>query len=144
MSLVSKYVELRKKAMAGIHPVLGISRKSAFWILLIILVMPSGFFVLMSYLQLGEILNAIENPQPLENRGVSLDDVPSGTDPAIFEVWTRGTLELDTILLRHERSQTLLAARTWLRFMSLILWRNSDCHWGGVYFRAHNGPKGRS
>ncbi len=130
--------------MAGTHPVLGISRKSAFWILLIILVMPSGFFVLMSYLQLGEILNAIENPQPLENRGVSLDDVPSGTDPAIFEVWTRGTLELDTILLRHERSQTLLAARTWLRFMSLILWRNSDCHWGGVYFRAHNGPKGRS
>lgn len=93
------------------NSILGLKSKSIFFILLLILLIPSGFFIKMSYSQLNEILININQTPKLE--------VPKLFLKGDFEIH-KVALEHDVMSYRHQRAKVLLATRTWMRFMSLI------------------------
>ncbi len=83
--------------------------------LLLLLLLPSGLFLLMSYLQLNRVLADIH--QRPESQAQKYFSQPAALFSA--EVATIA-LEVDVIAHRHQRSTALLATRTWMRFMGLM------------------------
>ncbi len=99
-----------------------------FGFLLLILVIPSGIFIYMSYQELGKELSVIaENGTSLATLQTTLkstqfvkehaNDLP---DLSRYLIQAQIVLESDVMTLRQERAAASLATRTWMRFMSLI------------------------
>lgn len=100
-----------KAYMFGLPPAV------VFLLLFTVVAAPSAFFLWASYDQLGAILEHIGAPSdsPLPDAFTDPDVPPAaiGTHAAVF-------LEYQVMKARQHRASTLLATRTWMRFMSLI------------------------
>lgn len=96
-----------------------------FWLMLAVVLVPSGIFVWLSYVQLGKNLKQITDP--IESKTVSvleqagdLGNLADENARLEFLSKARVALERDVVLHRHSRSSSALLTRTWMRFMSLI------------------------
>ncbi|MEH6446347.1 MAG: hypothetical protein V7784_20825 [Oceanospirillaceae bacterium] len=98
-----------------------------FFLLLILLVLPSSYFIFESYNKLDEILTTIEGR--VNEGDIKLNNFDSKLIKSInnneqefkdLDLLTRVLLEHDVMMIRHERSKTAIATRTWLRFMSML------------------------
>ena len=96
--------------------------RSLIWVLFVVLLVPSAFFVSLSYLQLNEILQDIKNKPQLFSGQLLADVAPNDKSfsPDAFIARAKVALEIDVMAHRAQRSSALLSTRTWLRFMSLI------------------------
>ena len=90
-----------------------------FWIIMLVMLAPSAYFIVGSFIELDEILATINNQPTTHTLSQVIEGSANLDDAEMLEVRGKLALELDTILHRHQRSQAQLASRTWLRFMSL-------------------------
>lgn len=83
--------------------------------LLAVLLLPSAFFIGVSYVQLNQVLVTINKPMESKAAELLASTAADGKIDiaAVF-------LERDVMAYRHQRTTALLATRTWMRFMSLI------------------------
>ena len=86
-----------------------------FILLLALLIMPSLFFVVRSYSQVGDVLATINTPLTLQTEAL-LDSSREMTSSERASL----VLEHDVITHRHQRATAFIATRTWMRFMSLM------------------------
>ena len=90
--------------------------KAAFWLTYILIILTTAAFVVSSYIGMNEILADIRSANSAKTASV-IDILSVG--PAQSQdllAWT--ALEYDTLENRQSRANSLLATRTWLRFMN--------------------------
>jgi len=99
------------------NKIFGIHAGVVFFILLAVLVVPSGWFVYKSFGKLDQILLTIaETPVSETDKLLQLP----ATANKVFETRSIVALERDVIRNRLHVTRVALATRTWMRFMSLI------------------------
>ena len=103
----------------------GVRTPILFWLMFAVVLVPTGIFIWLSYIQLGNNLTQIVETIPSETktlleRASGLTDLPDENARAEFLAKARVSLERDVVLYRHSRSSSALLTRTWMRFMSLI------------------------
>jgi hypothetical protein len=96
--------------------VFGVKPQIVFLVIVLILLIPSGFFTLKSFNQLEDVLGIIETPVS----AVAVPIIEKDEDPEVWKSRVLAELEKHVIGQRHAQVRAMLATRTWLRFMSLI------------------------
>ena len=99
------------------HKIFGVPAWCVFWVLFLVLVIPSGVFIYTSFGKLDEILQSVST-RPASETDRLLKMPPS--DDGAFEKRAIVALERDVMVFRQHRAAAALATRTWMRFMSLI------------------------
>lgn len=99
------------------HRIFGVPAWGVFWVLFLVLVVPSGGFIYESFGKLDEILQSVST-RPASETDRLLQMPPS--DDGAFEKRAIVALERDVMVYRQHRAAAALATRTWMRFMSLI------------------------
>lgn len=99
--------------------IFGLPAPAVFWILLVILVLPSAFFLGNSFFKLDDVLESIRAIPHSATKDI-LSERSKPFDREAFRARAVIALERDVMTVRHQRSSAALATRTWLRFMSLI------------------------
>ena len=104
-----------------------ISSWIVFWIVFGVIIVPSIFFIILSFVNLQDIQKSIRDTQDLPNfhtaRLISANsnfEITPINTIKYFEIQTRAMLELDVMSLRHNQVSAALRTRTWMRFMSLM------------------------
>lgn len=94
-------------------------KKPVLWLVVAVLLVPSGFFIVTSFFQLQSVLSSINRAPSIYTAEFLANTPTADFDADAYEVRGRVSLDLDNLLHRHQRSQAQLASRTWLRFMSM-------------------------
>ena len=97
--------------------IMGIRSSVIFWAVFVSVVLPSAWFIYISYSGLNEIISSL-------NSAYSKTTIPylaqhsEQRDTIIIHDIVRAHIDFDTLSNRQARANSLLATRTWLRFMS--------------------------
>ena len=98
--------------------IMGVPSRVVFWLLFAVTIIPSGWFIGSSYFGLQDILQKLNSPS--NSTKTYLNELaPDQNDNAVIvrEI-IRAHLEIDVVQNRQARSNSFIATRTWLRFMS--------------------------
>ena len=97
--------------------IMGVRAPVVFWAVFVSAVIPSAWFIGMSYLGLKDILLHLHSSYS-ETTLPYLTRHAESNDPSVVHDIVRAHLDFDTLSNRQARANSLLSTRTWLRFMS--------------------------
>ena len=102
----------------------GVSSRIVFWMVFVVSLLPTAFFVFLSYVELNETIEHLHQSESTSTLEFAQQRLSSIDDPGTIAIALRAYLEFDTIQNRQARAQSSLAARTWIRYMT--------CAFGGI------------
>lgn len=96
--------------------VVGYQTRSAFWLTYLLIILATVAFVISSYIGMNEILLDIRETNSAKTATVIEQMLNTTEQSSALLAWS--ALEFDTLENRQSRADSLLATRTWLRFMN--------------------------